>query len=70
MSARRPRNVTNWARVSESSGPKVVADVPPTVEHEVAFAPENLCIDQEEIVLRVKEARRTVRMLEYSLSLA
>jgi len=38
----------------------------PTVEDEVAFAPENLCIERNEIALRVKEALSAVGMLGYS----
>jgi energy-coupling factor transport system ATP-binding protein len=40
----------------------------PTVEDEIAFGPENLCLPQEEIAERVREALRAVGMAEHSLS--
>jgi energy-coupling factor transporter ATP-binding protein EcfA2 len=39
-----------------------------TVEDEVAFGLENLCIEREEIDIKVGEALRTVGMLEHRLS--
>ncbi|HZX21150.1 MAG TPA: ABC transporter ATP-binding protein [Clostridia bacterium] len=39
----------------------------PTVENEIAFGPENLCIAREEIDLRIKRALETVNMEEYRL---
>lgn len=37
----------------------------PTVEDELAFGPENLCIEREEIGLRISEALRLVNMEDY-----
>lgn len=37
----------------------------PTVEDEIAFGPENLCVPRNEIGRRIKEALKTVNMEEY-----
>ncbi len=37
----------------------------PTVEDEIAFGPENLCIDPEEIGLRIEKALKIVNMEEH-----
>ena len=39
----------------------------PTVEDEIAFGPENLCIAREEIGLRIKRVLETINMEEYRL---
>ncbi|MCK9267496.1 MAG: energy-coupling factor ABC transporter ATP-binding protein [Alkaliphilus sp.] len=39
----------------------------PTVEDEIAFGPENLCIAREQIGLRIKKVLETVNMEEYRL---
>ncbi len=39
----------------------------PTVENEIAFGPENLCVVREEIGLRIKRVLETVNMEEYRL---
>lgn len=39
----------------------------PTVEDEIAFGPENLCIAREEIGSRIKKVLETVNMEEYRL---
>ncbi len=40
----------------------------PTVEDELAFGPENLCIEREEIGRRISEALRLVNMEDYRYS--
>lgn len=40
----------------------------PTVEDEVAFGPENLCLAREEIIRRVDDSLRKVGMVKYRLS--
>lgn len=40
----------------------------PTVEDEIAFGPENLCLDREEIGKRISEALETVGMKEHRYS--
>ena len=37
----------------------------PTVENEIAFGPENLCVPREKIGLRIKRVLETVNMEEY-----
>lgn len=39
----------------------------PTVENEIAFGPENLCVPREEIGLRIKKVLEIVNMTEYRL---
>lgn len=39
----------------------------PTVEDEIAFGPENLCLDRLEIGRRIEESLRTVNMEKYRL---
>lgn len=39
----------------------------PTVENEIAFGPENLCVAREEIGLRIKKVLEIVNMEEYRL---
>jgi energy-coupling factor transport system ATP-binding protein len=39
----------------------------PTVEDEIAFGPENLCLSREEIGLRIEQALDTVQMGSYRL---
>lgn len=39
----------------------------PTVENEIAFGPENLCVTREEIGLRIKRVLEIVNMEEYRL---
>lgn len=39
----------------------------PTVENEIAFGPENLCVTREEIGLRIKKVLKTVDMEEHRL---
>jgi energy-coupling factor transport system ATP-binding protein len=37
----------------------------PTIEDELAFGPENLCVDRNEIVLRIDEILKIINMEEY-----
>lgn len=39
----------------------------PTIENEIAFGPENLCVAREEIGLRIKKVLELVNMEEYRL---